>query len=149
MGQKVFPAITSELDNVLAMLESECEQMDVSMAVQMQLSVALEELFVNVANYAYGEKINESDSIIPASQTDESKKCTVSIGKEGDYLVITLDDEGKPFDPFEKEDPDITQSAEDRTVGGLGIFIVKKTMDEYEYRRENGHNMVIIRKKIS
>lgn len=148
MGRKVFPAITSELDNVLAMLEVECEQMNAPMAAQMQLSVAVEELFVNVANYAYTDKVISGDSIIPASQTDQSKKCTVSVEKEGDSIVVTLEDEGKPFDPFTKDDPDITQKAEDRDVGGLGIFLVKKTMDECNYKRENGHNIVSIKKKV-
>ena len=148
MGQKIFPAITSELDNVLAMLEDECENLGVSMAMQMQISVALEELFVNVANYAYGTKERTEGSIIPVSQTDITKTCTVTMEENDGYLIIRLMDEGIPFNPFAKLDPDITKTAEDRDIGGLGIFIVKKTMDECEYKRENGHNIVTIKKKL-
>ncbi|MDO4939847.1 MAG: ATP-binding protein [Lachnospiraceae bacterium] len=149
MGQKIFPAVTSELDNVLAMLEGECENLGVSMGMQMQISVALEELFVNIANYAYGKAEKADDSIIPASQTDISKTCTITMGKDGDCLSIRLEDEGIPFDPFAKIDPDVTMAAEDRDIGGLGIYIVKKTMDECEYIRENGHNIVVIKKKLT
>ena len=149
MGQKIFPAITRELDNVLAMLEGECDNLGVSMATQMQISVALEELFVNVANYAYGRTESEEGSIIPVSQSDLSKTCKITISLEDGYLVIELDDEGMPFDPFIKIDPDVTKAAEERDIGGLGIYIVKKTMDICEYKRENGHNIVTIKKKIN
>lgn len=149
MEQKTFPAMTCELDNVLAMIESECEKLDVSMAAQMQLSVAVEELFVNVANYAYGTVKNDTGSIIPASQTDATKTCNVSVYREDKYIVVRLEDDGVPFDPFDKSDPDVTMKAEDRQVGGLGIFLVKKTMDEYEYRREDNRNIVVIKKAIA
>ncbi len=148
MGQKVFPAITSELDKVLAMLEGECDNLGVSMALQMQISVALEELFVNVANYAYGRTESEAGSIIPVSQSDLSKTCKITMSVEDGYLIIELDDEGVPFNPFEKLDPDVTKAAEERDIGGLGIYIVKKTMDVCEYKRESGHNIVTIKKKI-
>ena len=148
MGQKIFPAITRELDNVLAMLEGECDNLGVSMATQMQISVALEELFVNVANYAYGRTESEEGSIIPVSQSDLSKTCKITMSLEDGYLTIELDDEGVPFNPFIKLDPDVTKAAEERDIGGLGIYIVKKTMDVCEYKRENGHNIVTIKKKI-
>ena len=148
MEQKTFPAKASELDNVLAMLEGECEKIGVPMSAQMHLNVALEELFVNVANYAYGRMKSKEGSIIPASQTDESKTCKVSVGKEDGYLVIRLEDEGIPFNPFANEDPDVSKGAEERDVGGLGIFLVKKTMDICEYKREDNKNIVIIKKKL-
>ena len=61
--------------------------------------------------------------------------------------MITFRDKGIPFDPLAKEDPDVSQSAEERQIGGLGIYIVKKTMDQVEYRRENDENILTIWKK--
>lgn len=148
MEQKVFPAITRELDNVLAMLEGECEKLDVPMAAQMQLSVAVEELFVNVANYAYGTVENTTGSIIPISQSNKDNTCTVSVYKDGDSIAVKLEDFGVPFDPFKKTDPDVTQGAEERAIGGLGIFLVKKSMDSYEYERDENKNIVTIKKKL-
>ena len=148
MEQKTFPAKASELDNVLAMLEGECEKLGLSMATQMQLSVALEELFVNVADYGYGVTEGTGDSIIPISQTDDRNTCTVTVGQDGDYIFVKLEDNGVPFDPFAKADPDVTASAMDRDIGGLGIFLVKKTMDECSYAREGDKNIVLIKKKI-
>ena len=64
-------------------------------------------------------------------------------------ITIEFRDRGYPFDPLAKRDPDVTLSAEKRQVGGLGIFMVKKTMDEVSDRRENGENILTIRKKLS
>ena len=71
-------------------------------------------------------------------ETDEDKK----------ILTITIIDEGKEFDPLKRNDPDITLSAADRQIGGLGLFIVKNTMDDVEYKRLNNRNVLIIKKKI-
>ena len=67
---------------------------------------------------------------------------------EKQKMQICVVDEGVPFDPLAKEDPDVTLSAEERQIGGLGIFLVKKTMDGMAYRREDGKNILTIRKKI-
>lgn len=148
MEQRIFPAKASELNNVLAMLEGECEKLEVSMAAQMQLSVAVEELFVNVADYGYGTAENSGDSIIPVSQDDDNNTCTVTVGQDGDFIFVKLEDTGIPFDPFAKADPDITAGAMERSIGGLGIFLVKKTMDECSYSRDGDKNIVLIKKKI-
>ena len=68
--------------------------------------------------------------------------------REGDVLVLEFTDGGMYFDPLAKPDPDITLSAEDRGIGGLGIFMVKKTMDDVAYRYENGKNILTLRKKL-
>lgn len=149
MEQRIFPAITSELENVLAMLEGECEKLEVPMSMQMQLSIAVEELFVNVANYAYGVVENTTDSIIPVSQSNEDNTCTVSVYKDGESIAIKLEDYGVPFDPFKKTDPDVTKGAEERDIGGLGIFLVKKNMDSCEYERDGNKNVVTIKKKLN
>jgi anti-sigma regulatory factor (Ser/Thr protein kinase) len=92
-------------------------------------------VFVNVAHYAYGD--GEGDM-------------TLGIVFDADSRVITfrMSDKGIPFDPLKKPDPDITLSAEEREIGGLGIFITKKTMDSVTYAYENGENVLTMTKKI-
>ena len=101
----------------------------------MQLTVAIEEVFVNVAHYAY---------------PDEEGQVSFGIAFDSESRSITfrIADKGIAFNPLEKPDPDITLSAEEREIGGLGIFICKKTMDEIGYARENGENILTMTKKL-
>lgn len=91
-----------------------------------QLNLALEEAVVNVMNYAYGE--------------EKGQPVILDMEAEGDTLTFILSDNGAPFDPTAAEDPDITLSAEERGIGGLGIFLVKQLMEEVHYERENEQN---------
>ena len=132
MTQRTFDAVRENLDQVLAFLDSQLESWDCPMRVQMQLDVAVEELFVNIASYAYGEKTGAAEitmDLLP-----------------GQIVEITFRDSGIPYNPLEKPDPDITKPAEEREIGGLGIYIVKKSMDEVLYRHEDGQNILTIRK---
>ena len=132
MTQRTFDAIRENLDQVLAFLDSQLESWNCPLRVQMQLDVAVEELFVNIASYAYGDKTGIADitiELLPAQ-----------------VVQITFRDSGIPYNPLEKPDPDITKPAEEREIGGLGIYIVKKSMDEVLYRYENGQNILTIRK---
>ena len=72
----------------------------------------------------------------------------ISVTVDGETAGIEFRDRGIPFDPLARPDPDVTLSAEERGIGGLGIYMVKKTMDEVLYRRENGENVLTIRKKL-
>lgn len=129
----VFPATDEALADVNAFVESQLEDAGCSMKNQMKIMVALEELFVNVAHYAY-----------------EGEKGQVILGLDfdDDNMILTLKDKGKPFNPLEKADPDITLSAEERDIGGLGIFMVKKSMDNVSYKFEDGQNIITVRHKI-
>ena len=133
MKQLKVTADTSELDQVLSFADAILEAMDCPMKVQMQIDIAIEEIFVNIAHYAYPD--GTGDAVIEI-ETDESKKS----------VKITFIDEGKPYDPLQNEDPDITLSAEDRPIGGLGIFMVKKSMDEVSYEYKDNKNQLTIRK---
>ena len=135
MIERLFPADDSALNDVLAFAEEELEKAECPAKTMMQLTVALEEVFVNVAHYAY---------------PDEKGKVNVGIAFDGENRRITfrIADSGVEFNPLEKPDPDITLSAEEREIGGLGIFICKKTMDEIGYARENGENILTMTKKI-
>ena len=101
----------------------------------MSMCVAIEEVFVNVAHYAYGGG-------------EGSVEFNISFEKETRKVVFQMIDSGVQFDPLKKADPDITLSAEERNIGGLGIFITKKTMDQVAYTYENGKNILTMIKKI-
>ncbi len=122
-------AAVENLDRVIGFLDGELEALDCPLKAQMQLDVALEELFVNVAHYAYA----------PGTGT-----VTVRIQPEKDpkRVTVTLIDSGVPYDPLAKADPDVTLSAEDRQIGGLGIFMVKKSVDEISYEYRDGQNVL-------
>ena len=135
MTNKTFPAKTESLSEVLGFVEQTLESFECPMNAQMAICVAIEDVFVNVAHYAY-----------PQSDGD----MTLHIGFDAESRTITfrMTDQGIPFDPLKKPDPDITLSAEDREIGGLGIFITKKTMDSLSYAYENGENILTMIKKI-
>ena len=135
MMNQTFPAKTDALGDVLGYVEQTLESFDCPMKTQMAIAVAIEEVFVNVAHYAYGD--GEGDM-------------TLGIGFEEASRIVTfrMTDKGVPFDPLQKPDPDITLSAEDREIGGLGIFIAKKTMDSICYTYENGENILTMTKKL-
>ncbi len=103
------------------------------MGIVMQLEIAIEELFANICYYAYG---------------DDGGSACIQIDVEEDPTAITIAfiDSGKPYDPLAKEDPDTTLSAEDRPIGGLGIFMVKKSMDDITYEYRNEKNILKIKK---
>ena len=128
-------ALLENLQEVLSFVDAFVEEAGVSMKAQMQIDVAVEELFVNIASYAYAPGTGEA---------------TIKIGKdpENNKVFITFIDSGKPYNPLEKDDPDITLSAEERGIGGLGIFMVKKSMDDMLYEYKDGQNIVTITKKL-
>ncbi|MDO4489310.1 MAG: ATP-binding protein [Eubacteriales bacterium] len=128
---KIFDAKPDMLDKVIAFAEEEMSKIDVPLKDQMKINVSLEELFVNVAHYAYPDGVGTAEITI----TTEDRKITIEIK-----------DSGIPFNPLLAADPDISLSAEDRGIGGLGILMVKKTMDEFTYRYENSFNINTISK---
>ena len=135
MTNKTFKAKTEALSDILGFVDEMLEKYECPMKIQTALCVAIEEVFVNVARYAY----ENGDGDV-----------TLGIGFDEDSRTITfrMTDKGVPFDPLKKPDPDITLSAEEREIGGLGIFITKKTMDSVEYAYENGENRLTMTKKI-
>ena len=135
MTQKTFPAKTEALNDVLAYVEQTLESFDCSMKVQMAICVAIEEVFVNVAHYAYPDGEGEMELGIGFDEASRE-------------VTFRITDKGVPFDPLQKPDPDITLSAEEREIGGLGIFIAKQTMDSLSYAYENGENILTMIKKL-
>ena len=135
MKELTIEAAIDRLDEVLAFVDAELETLDCPMKVQMQIDVAVEEIFVNIASYAY--EPGSGDALIRL-ETDPEKR----------FVAVTFIDSGVPYDPLQKEDPDVTLPAEERSIGGLGVFMVKKSMDDVSYRYEDGHNVLRIEKRI-
>ena len=135
MTNKTFKAQIEALSDILGFVDLMLEKYECPMKIQTAICVAIEEVFVNVARYAYEN--GEGD-------------VTLGIGfdKESRNITFRMRDKGVPFNPLNKPDPDITLSAEKREIGGLGIFITKKTMDTVEYTYENGENTLTMIKKI-
>lgn len=128
-------AIVENIETISDFVERELEAVDCPMKPQMQIRVAMDELLSNVVRYAYTPG---TGSVTVGFEFDEAQR----------LVTLTFIDEGIPYDPLQKEDPDVTLSAEERGIGGLGIFLVRKTMDGMKYRREDGKNILQITKKI-
>ncbi len=135
MKEKVFEAKDENMLDMLGFVEAELEAFGCSMRMQTAISVALEEVFVNICHYAYPDGVGNA---------------TVKVGINPDTSEMTciISDSGIAFNPLAQEDPDITLPAEQRDVGGLGILIVKKTMDFVEYTRVNDENILTMKKKL-
>ena len=128
-----IPAKVENLDSVLAFVDNALEEAGCPMKAQMQLDLAVEEIFVNIASYAYGSGTGNA---------------VIGVSIDDGICTITLSDNGIPYNPLEKVDPDVTLAAEDRQIGGLGIFMVKKSVDDMIYEYKNGQNILKLVKKL-
>ena len=128
-------AKVANLQQVLDFVDENLKSMRCPMKILMQIDVAVEEIFVNVASYAYAP---DTGSVTIRMDLQENPRS----------VVITFIDSGVPYNPLAKEDPDVSLSAEERSIGGLGIFMVKKTMDDMVYHYIDGQNVLKIRKKL-
>ena len=135
-GKKLtLDAKAENLEQVIDFVNRELEKTDCSPKTQMQIDVAVEELFVNIAHYAY---------------TPDTGSVTIvtDVKPEQNLVDITFIDSGVPYDPLAKPDPDVTLSAEEREIGGLGIYMVKKSMDDVKYEYRDGQNVLTITKNL-
>ena len=127
-------ATIDSLDIILEKLEEMLGDKEFSPKTMMQIHIAIEELFVNIAHYAYPEDAPGKAEIVMDIDDD-------------DVVTIIFKDNGQPYNPLAKEDPDVTLSAEERAIGGLGIFMAKKSLDSMEYKYVNNQNVLTIKKK--
>ena len=128
-------SVTASLDNldlVMGFVEDELSEAGCPLKCIMKIGVCVEEIFVNVASYAY--ESGEGDCIVRLEVENE---------EDGGKCAITIIDSGKPFNPLLKEEPDITSSADERQIGGLGIFMVKNTMDNVVYKYESNNILMM------
>ena len=135
MKELNIAATVENIEAVTDFVNAQLEALDCPMKAQMQIDIAIDELFGNIAHYAYHPEVGDATVRVEVQEAPLA-------------VIITFIDGGVPYDPLAAADPDITLSAEERAIGGLGIFMVKKTMDEITYRYENGSNILSIRKNL-
>lgn len=127
MKEITVDATLENIDEVQGFVEQILEDAGVSMKVMMTTSIAVEEIYINIASYAYSPEVGKVTIC-----------CFVNKAAAQPCVVIRFVDSGVPYNPLEKQDTDTTLSVEEREIGGLGILMVKKSMDEitYEYKEE-------------
>ena len=135
MKEMVVDATIESIPMVTAFVDEQLEQLECPMKTQMQVDMAIDELFSNIAYYAYNPEIGRAT-------------VRVEVTEDPLAVVITFIDKGVPYDPLAKADPDITLPIEERDIGGLGIYMVKKTMDDVSYEYKDGQNILRIKKNI-
>ena len=133
MKEMTVKALVENIEPVTDFVNDELDALGCPMRARMQIDVAIDELLGNIANYAYGDSVGTAT-------------VRVEYDPAAHAVTITFIDSGMRFDPFSREDPDVTLSVEERRIGGLGIYVVKKTMDAVEYEYADGCNITRIRK---
>ena len=135
MKELTLAASVENIETVTEFVNAQLELMDCPIKAQMQIDIAIDELFGNIAHYAYNTEVGSATVRVEVSEAPLA-------------VIITFIDNGVPYDPLGKDDPDITLSAEEREIGGLGIYMVKQSMDEITYEYKDGQNILKIKKNI-
>lgn len=135
MKELTIDATIENITQVTAFVDEQLEALNCPLKAQMQIDIAIDELFGNIAHYAYNPGIGPATVRVEAQQDPPA-------------VVVSFIDSGIPYDPLAKEDPDVALSAEERKIGGLGIYVVKKSMDEITYEYRDGQNILRIKKAI-
>lgn len=135
MKELTIDATVENITQITAFVDEQLEELNCPMKAQMQIDVAIDELFGNIARYAYHPDVGTATVRVEVTQDPLT-------------VIITFIDNGVPYDPLAKGDPDITLSAEEREIGGLGIYMVKKSMDNVAYEYKDGQNILTIKKQI-
>ena len=133
MKEMTVEATVENIDVVTEFVNAELEALDCPMRTQIQIDVAIDELMANISMYAYNPKTG------PAT-------VRVEVDEDPLAVIISFIDNGVPFDPLEAKRPDTSLDIEDRPVGGLGIFLVRETMDDVSYEYKDGQNILRIKK---
>ncbi|MBE8950345.1 MAG: ATP-binding protein [Quinella sp. 3Q1] len=133
MEKITVEAVLENLQTVIDFATEHLEARDCSMKIIMQIELVVEEIFVNIATYAY------------CPETGAATFC-MEFEENPNAVLMTFIDSGKPYNPLEKADPDTDLAIEERDVGGLGIFLVKKNVDEIAYEYADGKNILRMKK---
>lgn len=132
---RVFEAKVENIDALTEYAGKYLAEANCNPKAEMQINVAIDEIFSNICHYAYKDQ-------------DGNARVTVTFDPSRENVTISFEDRGVPYNPLEREDPNVESSLEERKIGGLGIFIVKNTMDDVVYENDNGHNILKITKNI-
>ena len=120
------------LDEVIEWMDELLMSCGYNGSARVQLDIAVEEIYVNIAHYAY------------ETEGGGSAKITITVEDDPLRATVRFEDSGRPYDPLSREEPDITLSAKERRIGGLGIFMTKKSMDHMNYEYRKGKNILTI-----
>lgn len=135
MKELTIAATVESIETVTDFVNEQLEAYDCPMKILMQINIAIDELFSNIAHYAYNPETGDAT-------------VRVEVIEDPMAVIITFIDNGVPYDPLKQKDPDTTLSAEERELGGLGIYMVKKTMDDITYEYKDGKNILSIKKHL-
>ena len=130
----VLPNDIETIPQLNEFIDSVAEEVGLEMSLTMSLNLALEEAVVNVMEYAYPE--------------GQKGNVEIEVTADQEWMTFVITDTGIAFDPTMKEDADTTLSAEERPIGGLGIFLVRQLMDVIEYKRQDNKNVLTLQKKL-
>lgn len=135
MKELTMAAEKENIPHIIEFVDQELDLIGCSLKVKTQIDIAIDELYSNISRYAYSE---DQGLVTVVIETE----------KEPPVVIISFLDEGKPFNPLERSDPDVNLPARERKIGGLGIFMVKKSMDDVSYEYRDGKNILTIRKTL-
>ena len=133
MRELEIEAKKENLDQVLEIVDEELEQLECTIKEQTQIDIAVEEIFVNIASYAYAPSVGTA-------------LIRMEVERDPLAVVLTFEDKGTPYDPLAKEDPSMDHAADETKIGGLGIYMVKRSMDDMKYEDKDGKNILVIKK---
>jgi anti-sigma regulatory factor (Ser/Thr protein kinase) len=125
----------SELNTLCRHLEDCCNDMELPQKCLFEINLGLDELFTNIISYGF--------------EDDSDHRIKFSLAKKKETLVVLVEDDGKPFNPLEAADPEVSQDLDSINIGGLGIHLVKKMMDAIDYQRVKGKNRLILKKCVA
>ncbi len=131
MKELTVSAVVENLDKVTDFVNVQLDAMGCPMKIQMKIAIVIDEVFSNIVKYAYSEGNGEATVLVEAMENPSG-------------VSMTFVDKGSYYDPLQKEDPDITLEINERQIGGLGILMVKKLMDDVRYEYKDGQNRLTI-----
>ena len=135
MKEITVDATIENMNTVTAFVDDFLDQIACPMKSKIQINIVIDEIFGNICHYAYKDSVGTVTVRVESGNTPKA-------------VFLTFTDNGIPYNPLETEDPDITSSSEERKIGGLGIYLVKKNMDEMKYEYVNQQNRLWMEKRL-
>ena len=135
MKEITVDAMIENMNTVTAFVDDFLDQIACPMKSRIQINIVIDEIFGNICHYAYKDSVGAVTVRVESGNTPKA-------------VFLTFTDNGIPYNPLDTEDPDITSSSEERKIGGLGIYLVKKNMDEMKYEYGNQQNRLWMEKRL-
>lgn len=134
-SELILEASLDKLEDAFAFFNQALEEAGIKEDIQFKIQIAVEEIFVNIASYAY-------------PKASGNAKLTFQIEENPKRIIMEFYDKGIPYNPLEKPDPNVNEDVMERTIGGLGIYMVKESMDDMQYKYEDDQNILILVKNL-